>query len=257
MNNYRVIILAAGQGTRLRPYTDSVPKCMVLAAGKPLLEWHLDIVESAGIGEIILVAGYKAEKIVDTRVTKVINERYDSTNMIQSLFCAESFMYGNVIIAYGDIVYSKNVIKKLMDDPRDIVIACDDGWYDYWSQRFDDPLSDAETFEKGDEGRVVSLGKKTKRKEEIQGQYIGLIKLSNAGCEIIKSRYKNAENSNGEVWGSGRTINQAYMTDLLNSLASEGLLHYSSINRGWIEVDDHADLDIAKEMLPKITSEST
>lgn len=252
MKKHRAIILAAGQGTRLRPFTDFVPKCMVKAAGKPLLEWHLDVLESANVNDIVVVAGYKAEKIIDKRVIKVINEQYDSTNMIQSLFCAESFIDGDIIIAYGDIVYSKNVLEKLMSDSGDIVIACDDAWYDYWSERFDDPFSDAETFQKGENGKVLSLGKKTKHIEEIQGQYIGLIKLSSTGCEIFKNHYKNAEKSSGEVWSSGRTINQAYMTDLLNSLASQGLLHYTSIHRGWVEVDDHADLEIAKEMLPKI-----
>jgi L-glutamine-phosphate cytidylyltransferase len=254
MNDHRVIILAAGQGTRLRPFTDTVPKCMVLAAGKPLLEWHLDVLESVGLDDIILVAGYKADKIVDVRVKKVINERYDTTNMIQSLFCADTYINGNLIIAYGDIVYSKNVIKKLLHDPRDIVIACDDDWHDYWSQRFEDPLSDAETFEKGSNGRVLSLGKKTTNPEKIQGQYIGLIKLSPKGCDLIKWAYQKAEMSPDEVWSSGRNINQAYMTDLLNHFASEGLLHYVSINRGWIEVDDHSDLEIAKEMLPKLVN---
>lgn len=253
MSSFKSIILAAGQGTRLRPYTDHVPKCMVEAAGRPLLLWHLDVLEACGIKDIFVIAGYKQEKITDTRVTKIINPRYETTNMISSLFCAEDQLYGDVIIAYGDIVYSKEVLNAMMEDERDIVIACDEEWNSYWSMRFDDPLSDAETFIKGPEGRVLSLGSKTKDINEIQGQYIGLIKLSSKGCEIVRTEYENAKNDGNQIsnaWNSSRTLDLAYMTDLLNHLASKGKLHYRSIHRGWVEVDDHADLEIAKSQLP-------
>ncbi|HAC14330.1 MAG TPA: hypothetical protein DCE78_00060 [Bacteroidetes bacterium] len=253
MSDFKVIILAAGQGTRLRPYTDHVPKCMVEAAGRPLLLWHLDTIEACGIKQIGLVAGYKEEVITDKRVEKVINEKYQTTNMIRSLFCAEKFLNGDVIIAYGDIVYSTEVLKSLMDDPRDIVVACDEGWESYWSERFEDPLSDAETFIKGPNGIVRSLGKKTTNKAEVQGQYIGLIKLSARGCELIKSAYYLAqedETNTNNVWDSGRSLDMAYMTDLLNYLAADNELYYKSIDRGWVEVDDHTDLEIAKNQLP-------
>jgi len=250
---YKVLILAAGQGTRLRPYTDSVPKCMVEAAGRPLLLWHLDTLESCGIQKIALVAGYKSEVIVDQRVTKLVNTRYATTNMIESLFTAESWLTGNVIIAYGDIVYSEKVLRGLMDDTRDVVVACDEEWESYWRQRFDDPLSDAETFVKGPAGSVVSLGRKTNKLSEVQGQYIGLIKLSSRGCELVKKLYYDAKGDDEQVvnaWGSGRSLEMAYMTDLLNQVAAMGELYYYSIHRGWVEVDDHIDLEIAKNQLP-------
>ena len=251
--DFKAIILAAGQGTRLRPFTDHVPKCMVEAAGRPLLLWHLDTIEGCGIKKIGLVAGYKAEKITDSRVTKIVNDRYATTNMIESLFAAESWLSGDVIIAYGDIVYSSNVLRAMMEDDRDVVIACDEEWEEYWSQRFDDPLSDAETFVKGPEGTVSSLGKKTTDRTQVQGQYIGLIKLSSKGCERLKELYHAAKNDLEQqinAWGSGRRLEMAYMTDLLNYLASNGELHYKSIHRGWVEVDDHSDLEIAKNQLP-------
>lgn len=251
--DFTAIILAAGQGTRLRPYTDVVPKCMVEAAGRPLLMWHLDTIESCGIKKIGLVAGYKADKITDPRVTKFVNERYATTNMIESLFVAESWLQGNVIIAYGDIVYSKQVLEAMMSDERDIVIACDEEWEAYWSQRFEDPLSDAETFVKGPNQTVVSLGKKTTDRSQVQGQYIGLIKLSAKGCERVKSCYHLAKNESiarNNAWESGRALELAYMTDLLNYLAAQGELHYRAIHRGWVEVDDHSDLEIAKKQLP-------
>lgn len=246
--------MAAGQGTRLRPHTDHVPKCMVEAAGKPLISWQLEVLNSAGIADITAVCGYKEDKITDNRLNKVVNDRFASTNMVYSLMCAANRLHGNVIIAYGDIIYSKAVLEQLMRDERDLVIACDDLWLDYWSQRFENPLSDAETFKKGTNGLVASLGSKTDRLEDIEGQYIGLIKLSDAGCTRIKEVYQNASQTQGNVWNSSRTLDMAYMTDMLNHLASEGLLAYSPIQRGWIEVDDLEDLKIAGELIPQIVA---
>ena len=96
----KAIILAAGQGTRLRPLTDDIPKCMVEVNGKPILNRQLDTLQSAGIENIIVVTGYEENKINDPRITKVFNEEYASTNMLYSLLCAEDYMEGNVIVTF-------------------------------------------------------------------------------------------------------------------------------------------------------------
>ncbi len=250
MNNTTAIILAAGQGTRLRPITDEIPKCMVEVNSKPMLNWQLDTLQSVGIENIIVVTGYKESKINDSRIKKVFNEDYASTNMIYSLFCAEEYIKGNVIITYGDIIYSKEVLKKLIEDERDIVIASDEDWQEYWESRCDDPLSDAETFKKGENETVQSLGKKAKNVDEIEGQFIGMIKLSPKGVERIKKEYhscKDDDECSSNAWGSGRDLKNAYMTDLMNLFAKNGELFFNSIHRGWFEVDDPEDLDVAEK----------
>ncbi len=253
---FRAIILAAGQGTRLRPYTDNIPKCMVEVAGRPMLHWQLDVLEQAGVEEIVAVTGYQEEVIDDPRVTKVYNPEYDSTNMIYSLMCAEKYMEGNLLIAYGDIVYSGRVLEELMNDPNEIVIASDEAWEEYWSERFEDPLSDAETFRKGEDGCVRSLGKTPRSSEEVEGQYTGLTKLGPNGCERIREVYRQC-NSRPEckqnAWDSGRPLRNAYMTDLLNYLAGQGELFYRPIHRGWVEVDDPDDLKLANRVVPNLT----
>lgn len=252
MNNTTVIILAAGQGTRLRPITDEIPKCMVKVNSKPMLNWQLDTLQSIGIENIIVVTGYKENKINDPRITKVYNEDYASTNMIYSLFCAEQYMDGHIIITYGDIIYSERVLKKLIEDEKDIVIASDEEWQAYWESRCEDPLSDAETFKKGKNFIVKSLGNKAKCVEEIEGQFIGMVKLSPKGTERFKAEYYNCKNQadcSKNAWGSGRDLKNAYMTDLLNHFASNGELYFNPIHRGWFEVDDPEDLEIVSDSL--------
>jgi len=249
------IILAAGQGTRLRPLTNEIPKCMVEVAGKPILNRQLDVLSSAGIEDIIVVTGYKEDKIDDPRITKVYNKEYASTNMIYSLFCAEDYLDGNTIICYGDIIYSGSVLEKVIHADQDIVIASDEEWQPYWESRCDDPLDDAETFQIGVNGRVESLGKNANSLDEIEGQFIGLLKLSEKGAEKMKEVYhecKSNPDCRDNAWKSGRDLRNAYMTDLMNYFASQGKLYYTPIQRGWFEVDNVSDLNLAKKMIDLI-----
>ena len=89
----RAVILAAGEGTRLRPHTNDRPKCLVELAGRPLLAWQLDALHAAGVTDVTIVTGYRADQItVGTR--RVHNDRYDDTNMVASLMCARAAFDG-------------------------------------------------------------------------------------------------------------------------------------------------------------------
>jgi N-acetyl-alpha-D-muramate 1-phosphate uridylyltransferase len=61
----RVMILAAGRGERLRPLTDTLPKAMVPAGGKPLIAWHLERLAAAGYGEAVINVSHLAERVVE------------------------------------------------------------------------------------------------------------------------------------------------------------------------------------------------
>ena len=159
-----VIILAAGQGTRLRPLTNNKPKCLVELAGKPLLDHQLEVLCAAGVGDIHVVAGYRADKLDRPDFTRHINERYADTNMVSTLFVAESVMTGDsdLIISYGDIVYEPRVLSALCMVDAPISLVVDREWRRYWAARMDNPLSDAETGQLTDGNRVKGLGKKPK-----------------------------------------------------------------------------------------------
>jgi choline kinase len=246
-NDYTAIILAAGKGTRLRPLTNDMPKCMVPIGGKSLLKRQLDLLTQVGIEKIIVVTGYLEEKISDPRITKVHNAEYDTTNMVYSLLCAEEYLEGDVIVAYGDIVYSEQALQKLLQSNKDMVIASDEKWLSYWQKRCEDPLSDAETFVKGPDNHVELLGQAPSSVDDIEGQFIGLMKFSEHGCRRLKEEYNTAKKSN--AWESGRTLQNAYMTDILNYFAVNGELQYVSIQRGWFEVDTPSDLELASRKL--------
>ena len=100
----KLVILAAGEGTRLRPLTDNIPKCMVPLEGKPLVKYQIETAREVGLIDIHVIGGYRHDVIDFDGITKHVNEAYASTNMVSSLFCAQTELNSDVIVGYGDIV---------------------------------------------------------------------------------------------------------------------------------------------------------
>ena len=90
----RAIILAAGEGTRLRPHTLDRPKCLVPLAGRPLLAWQADALRRAGVSDITVVTGYRADQVAALGFATVHNDRFRETNMVASLMCARALLDG-------------------------------------------------------------------------------------------------------------------------------------------------------------------
>ena len=239
----KAIILAAGQGTRLMPYTSDTPKCMVKVSGKSLIHYQIDVLNKLGVHDITIVKGYHAEKIKINGTKTVINKKFLTTNMVYSLFCAESELEGEVIIAYGDIVYSASVLNKLINSNHNISVAVDLDWKKYWKERFVNPLDDAESLELDSKGRIISIGKSTQNYDKINGQYIGLLKLTSQGLEIIKNYYKKFKKIN-QI--QNKSIENSFMTDFLQSLIDEGVNIWPvNIHGEWVEVDTVKDIELA------------
>ncbi len=128
----QAIILAAGIGKRLRPLTDNIPKCMVPVNGTPILINTLDILSQVPVQEVIIVVGHKKEVIMDrvgTRykgmtITYVVNEVYDKTNNIYSLWLAKDLIRDNVLLFEGDIFFEKALVElALKDESRNSVLV--------------------------------------------------------------------------------------------------------------------------------------
>ena len=252
-SNFKAIILAAGEGKRLMPYTSGLPKCMVEVNDIPLLKYQLKILKKAGINDITIVNGYCAEKINFNGVKSYINKNYNNTNMVWSLFKAEPELHGDVIVSYGDIAYSLGVLEKLINSRYDISVVVDKNWKKYWHERFDNPLEDAETLIIKD-GKIKEIGKKPKDYNQIMGQYIGLMKFSNVGINYFKNTFISALKKNNI---QNKSPKIAYMTDLLQTMIDVNIDIWSVPVRGnCVEIDTAKDLklEITKRRLESIYS---
>lgn len=232
-----VIILAAGQGSRLRPYTNEKPKCMVQILDKSILDRQLQTYKSIGIKKVNIVVGYKHDKIKNPMLKKIINTEYESSNMVYSLLQAKSIIEKSteVIIAYGDIIFTTNVLQKLINCQSPISVVADRDWEGYWSERMENIIDDVESFKVDEENNIIEIGSKVTELSEINGQYIGLIKFKDEGIQALLQLLSNLNFDNPK-------IKNMYFTDLLQSLINQGnKITPVFINRGWFEIDTKED----------------
>jgi len=244
----KLLILAAGRGSRLSPYTDDRPKCMVPYKEKPIIDHILDTAfQFPDISEIAIVGGYKKEILESHLKGKNIkfytNKEFATSNMVHSLFAAESFLDDEIIISYSDIIYKKEILELLIHSKGALNVIVDSEWKNLWSKRMEDPLDDAETLKIAN-GIIIELGKKPKSYDDIEGQYIGLIKISRDTLIKLKKFY-NSLNKN--IYYDGQNYKNMYMTTLIQ-LAITHLVDVSPvfISGGWIEIDTVSDLALYK-----------
>lgn len=256
----KCIILAAGQGTRLWPYTKDKPKCMVTIKGKSIIERQIMLMKKCGINEndICIVTGYCDEVLREyfrnSQITLIHNERYITTNMVYSLMCARNFFEkdNELIISYGDIIYNEDILVKILNNKSDISVAVDDEWKEYWSNRFENPLDDAETLQYDNDDNLIEIGKKTQDISKIMAQYIGLLKFNNRGIEELLSFSDMVKSQKVILNKEDYKYDSLYFTDLLQGMIDFGYeLKALHIIRGWYEIDSVKDLLIADSEIDK------
>jgi choline kinase len=244
----RALILAAGEGTRLQPHTLDKPKCLVPLLGRSLLERQKAVLLRSGIHDIHIAAGYRADQIMALGFNVSINNRFNSTNMVATLFSALPFIEkeGDLLIAYGDIVYQQDNLEKLLACDDEIALMIDRQWKKYWELRLDDPLQDAETLVMDTNGYIKELGKKPGDYERIQGQYTGLIKVRADKIPQFVAFYNNLDRSGTY---DDKNFDNMYMTSFLQALIDANWKARASlVNNGWLEVDTVKDLELYENM---------
>lgn len=244
----RAVILAAGMGTRLKQYTQDLPKCMaVVLNGKTLLETQMEALRACGVTDLAVVRGYKAEKINFPDVRYYTNPKYATTNILASLFSAEEALDGDTIISYSDIWYETAVVRRLLRCDKDIAIGVDIDWKEYYLGRKDHPIEEAENVIFNSENQVLKIGKIGAEQEEVHGEFIGMMKLTRRGCEILRRHYHRAGALHaGKPFQRAVRFEQAYLTDLLQEMADLGVpIHCEIIGSGWKEIDTVEDLQKA------------
>ena len=237
----RAVILAAGRGSRMGNLTEEAPKCLVPLAGRALLEWQMDALRRAGIREIGAVRGYKAHLLDGRGLVTFDNSRWADTNMVASLACAGEWLReAPTIVSYSDIFYPPAAVRALMNARGDIAITYDPDWLSLWSERFDDPLSDAETF-RLDGTQVVEIGRRAAALADIRGQYMGLLKFTPGGWRAVQGYVKSLP---------AERRDRLDMTSLLSGLIGRGeRIQAVRVSGPWGEVDNAADLALYERMI--------
>lgn len=219
--------------------TETYPKCLLSLQGKTLLEWQMEALKKAGISQIGMVTGYLKERLEKFPLTFFENSSWHKSNMVRSLLEASKWLEKeNCIVAYADIVYPTETVERLKNTEGNIVVSYNTQWEELWKERFSDPLSDLETFTLNARGNITSIGKKPKNKEEIQGQYMGLLKFTQRGWETISKYLSQIDEA---------IIDRLSMTELLQDLISNGVTIESvPIHGKWYEIDSEKDFRLCE-----------
>ena len=250
----KAVIIAAGKGTRMRGFTRELPKCLAIVLnGKSLLETQLEVLRFCGISDISVVRGYKAEKINYPGIRYYFNDRYEGNNILESLFYAEREMDGSVIISYGDIWYGADIVEKLAQATGDITLAVDVQWRDTYLGRKEHPVEEAELVRWNENQEVTDIGKIGLEAGRIDGEFIGMMKLSPTGCKIFKECFHRARDLFArKPFQRSPLFEKAYLTDLLQEMADQDIsIHCAVVGNEWREIDTLEDLDRVSEFMKK------
>lgn len=172
----QAIILAAGSSKRLRPLTDTTPKCLLKINGKSLLERTINNVTENGINDFIFVTGYRENMIKDflnenfkhINMTFITNSDYENNNNSYSLWMAKDFIKDEILLFDSDILFDKNIIRKLLES----------GYENSLAVNFTEKLDEEQIKVILDkEKKVLKIGKEISISESA-GESIGIEKFS-------------------------------------------------------------------------------
>ena len=243
LNNNKALIIAAGLGSRLKKHTENLPKCMLDFGGKTLLQRQLDAYKKNSITDISVIRGYKKEKIKYKGLKYFENTDYKNNNILNSIFYAEDFINGNIIISYSDILFDSTVVKRLLKSNHDISVVVDIDWRGYYVGRKDHPISEAENVIFNSNNEVEKIGKINTGTEEVHGEFIGMIKLTDRGAQIFKEHFHRLKKIYwNKPFQRAKIFQKAYLTDFIQELVDIGIkVHCVIIESGWKEIDTVED----------------
>ena len=244
----KAIILAAGHGTRLKKYTENLPKGMLEFMGKTIIERQIEMYRQCGIEYIVVVKGFAADKINYPNVKYYLNRNYAKTNMVETMMSAKNEFDDEIIVSYSDILFEEQILRSMMGSTDDFTVAVDDSWKKYWKKRYGRIDFDTESLSIDENGNIKELGLENPKLEDIDARYIGILKFSPDGLkhmeDILEEAYRKYQDKPWQQ--SGKPVRKAYMTDLLNAVIQTGRLVKANIfQNGWIEFDTNEDYENA------------
>ena len=237
------LILAAGAGRRLRPYTDTLPKALVpLDEERSVMDLTLRNFANAGLTDVAIVVGYAAQQVRDRKermertygvnIELVHNDKAEEWNNAYSLWCARDILSQGVILANGDTIHPLSVEHLLLEQSSsNITLAVDNVKV----------LGDEEMKVQLDTSGSVTLITKLMEPDTAAGEYIGVSRIPAEAAEALVDALR----------ATFERDPQLYYEDGYQEMVNRGL-RIATAPIGsvpWIEVDTLEDLARAREIV--------
>jgi choline kinase len=238
----RGVVLAAGPGRRLYPLTANLPKTLLpLAEGRTILDLALSNLSSVGIEDITVVAGFAAGRLAEgapaferrhgVRIELVVNDRAEEWNNAYSLWLARHAFEDGALLVNGDTAHPVAVEELLLAAQRaDVLLAVDD------EKRLGTEEMKVVLSEDGQLGRIS----KDVDPAAAAGEYIGVALIQRAAAGPLADALE-------ATWRRDPSV---YYEDGFQEFTDRGgqvgIAPIGSVE--WVEVDDQADLERAREI---------
>jgi choline kinase len=235
------MVLAAGAGRRLRPYTDTLPKALVPVDGETtIMDISLRNLAAVGLREVVVIVGYAAQAVHERKaeleerhgveLTLVHNDKAEEWNNAYSLWCARDYFARGALLVNGDTVHPVSVEKTLLAAPEtsDILLAVDN------VKKLADEEMKVTLSEEGALRRITKLMDPA----EAYGEYIGATLIRPGAAERLADALK----------ATFERDPQLYYEDGYQEMVERGeTIHVAPIGEvDWVEVDNHDDLAKAR-----------
>ncbi|RMX11136.1 HAD-IIA family hydrolase [Vandammella animalimorsus] len=237
------IILAAGVGSRLRPMTNTKPKCLVTTAGQAILQYQIDAYQEAGIKELIIVVGYEGAAIKDyckhikeINIKIIENTDYETTNNMYSLYLTKNYVAGRqFILNNADLSIDKKIVNILAKSKSDNAIAVDTSLYNEESMK----ISISE------DGYISNISKSIKEQDAFACS-IDFYKFSAAASKAFFEEISKIieEEKNLKDW-TEVAMQRLFQSQKLKFKACD----ISGLD--WVEIDNYDDLALSDRKFSK------
>ncbi len=181
----KAIILAAGSGIRMQPYTHDKPKCLLDIGNISILEHQINNIRDCGINEVVIVVGFRFERVEDflrsydgsgMRINTLYNPFYKSTNSLASLWIARSEFDEDIVVMNGDDVYEIDVLDKALSAREEKICL---------------PIKKRSQYEREDMKVIVDDSRITKISKDISNgeasaESVGIRVFRDMGVELLK-----------------------------------------------------------------------
>jgi L-glutamine-phosphate cytidylyltransferase len=235
------IILAAGKGSRLNGTAGDKPKCLVTAGGLTLIERQIQVLERAGIDEVVVVVGCQADRVRDvcgSTVAYVENSRFTETNSLYSLWTARALLYEGFVVLNCDVLFHPALLDDLLATHHDAALLI------AYREPGQAPFGDEEMKVKVRRGRVVDMSK-TMSPDEADGENLGIVRFGpKSAPHLIGIMDRIVADGRLREWAPS-AFREFAQDEPLYALGTRGL--------PWIEIDFPEDYQRAlREVLPAI-----
>jgi choline kinase len=243
----KVIILSAGQGSRLGHLVDNVPKCLIDFSGRTLLDRQLDTLEANGVREVVVVTGFHDDRVEEAlakrnggpNVRTIFNPFFKVADNTGSLYMAGEELSGDCLVWNGDTLVSQSLMRRVVANDRPgicVTIDRKDGYDD----------DDMKVVEDG--GRLTAIGKRLPM-ESVNAESIGLLAFRAGGAERFRGAIEQALRT-----PEGTTI--WYLRVIHHLAQSSDVWTLDIAGEEWGEVDFPPDVDAARALTARWDAEA-